>query len=964
MRQSLLHINLHIRQLLFVGMFFLATVLQAQISGTVFRDYNGNGTRETAAPTIEPGVPNVVVNAYNASNSLIATATTTAAGTYSIPFTVAVRIEFVLPSSSGICVNNVEDYSSFGANGSNIRFVSASTSTLNYAINSPDDYINTTNPNVYLPQFVAGDPLGGGDAGTNFGFKGHPFTLAGNPITSTLNLAASQIGATWGVAYSKQAGKIFTSAFLKRHVGLGPMGSGGIYLLTPTATSFTVTQFYDMDAAGNRTCAGAGAPAYGDGTSFNIVGDTTLTYLGAIDTASGAPVGLGVIGVNGAGGRNLSATINVDSYDPAAFGQVGKVGLGDIEISDDGQYLFVMNLYDRKLYRLTLNNAANPTSVTFVASYSLPTVSVTNGILRPFAVKYHRGKVYVGAVASGENGGQNIVPNGATDLYSYVFELNNPTGAASFNNTPVISYPLNYRKGYTINNSITQWYPWAKATTRLFDVGGEKGYPTPLLTNIDFTDNGDMIMDFTDRSGHQWGYYNFRDLRNTTTQVQLDLGGDILIAGLNCGTGTFTLESNGSYSSNGTTRTSAGAGNNEGPGGGEFFYMDYPPDQYHHETSQGALAILPGSQNAIVTVMDPASPFSGGTAHFSTIDGTSSVLANIYLDSQNGAFSKANGLGDIEMAGTEAPLEIGNRVWTDADGDGIQDAGENGIGNVTVELYADFNTDNQPDGAVLATTTTNTTAGDLLGTWYFNATNVIDGDPTLGGNQAGIQKGKNYLVRIGNTTWAAGVGLGNLSNLFVTSPNIIGAGQADLSDNDATLVSNIPQISTIQINAAGQNNHSFDFGFAPRGSVGNYVWLDENGNGLQDEPANKGINGINVQLWSAGANGVIGGGDDVQIGTTIQTANDGLGNPGYYNFIITNNDNYYVKFPTTSGIHIPTTQNTAAGVNGNSDITAATGNSPVFAINISGVGVAKDNATIDAGYTCPNGCLNVGVTKK
>lgn len=963
MTQSLLIINLHIRQFLVASMFFLPLLLQAQISGTVFRDYNGNGTRETAAPTIEPGAPNIVVNAYNASNNLIATTTSAADGTYTLPFTVPVRIEFVLPTSIGICVNNVEDFSSFGQNGSNIRFVNAATTGLDYAINSPDDYINTTDPNVFIPQFVSGDPLGGATSGINSGFRGHPYSLAGNPITSTMNVAASEIGATWGVAYSKQAGKIFTSAFLKRHTGLGPMGSGGIYLLTPTDTTFTVTQFYDMDAAGNRTRAAAGAPAYGNASSFNIIGDTSLTYLGAIDPASGAPEGLGVVGVNGVGGRDLPADINIDNYDPAAFGQVGKVGLGDIEISDDGLYLFVMNLYDRKLYRLTLNNAANPTSVTAVTSYGLPSVTVNNGVLRPFAVKYHRGKVYVGAVTSGENGGQNIV-GGATDLYSYVFELNNPTGAASFNSSPVITYPLNYEKGYTISGNITQWYPWAKATNGLFNVAGEQGYPTPMLTNIDFTDDGAMIMDFTDRSGHQWGYYSFRDLSTTTDQVLLDIGGDILIAGWDCGTSTYSLESAGSYTANGTTYTSAATANNEGPGGGEFFYMDYPPDQYHHETSQGALAILPGSQKAIVTVMDPASPFSGGTAHFSTIDGISSVLANMYLDTLNGAFSKANGLGDIEMAGTEAPIEIGNRVWNDADGDGIQDAGENGISDVTIELYADFNIDNQPDGTVLATTTTNSTAGDVLGTWYFNAANVTDGDPSVGGNQAGIQKGKNYLVRIGNTTWAAGVGLGNLSNLFVTSPNIIGVGQADLSDNDATLISNIPQVSTIQINAAGQNNHSYDFGFAPRGSVGNYVWLDENGNGLQDEAASNGINGVNVQLWSAGANGAIGGGDDVQIGTTIQTANDGLGNPGYYNFVITSTGTYYVKFPLTSGIYIPTTQNTAAGINGNSDISAGTGNSPVFVIDISGTGVAKDNPTIDAGYTCPNGCLNVNVTKK
>lgn len=90
-----------------------------------------------------------------------------------------------------------------------------------------------------------------------------------------------------------------------------------------------------MDANGHRTRAGAGAPAYGNSSSFQISGpnNNLITYLGPTDPASGAPEGLGVVGVNGAGGRDLPAVATDASYDPAAFGQVGKVGLGGIDIS-------------------------------------------------------------------------------------------------------------------------------------------------------------------------------------------------------------------------------------------------------------------------------------------------------------------------------------------------------------------------------------------------------------------------------------------------------------------------------------------------------------------------------------------------------------------------------------------------------------------------------------------------------
>lgn len=90
--------------------------------------------------------------------------------------------------------------------------------------------------------------------------------------------------------------------------------------------------------------------AYGNGSSFTV--DATgqqVTYNGTID-ASGSPCGLGVVGTNSTE-RQLPINIgNFPSYDPAAFDQVGKVGIGDIDFSDDGRYLFVTNLYTQKYF--------------------------------------------------------------------------------------------------------------------------------------------------------------------------------------------------------------------------------------------------------------------------------------------------------------------------------------------------------------------------------------------------------------------------------------------------------------------------------------------------------------------------------------------------------------------------------------------------------------------------------------
>jgi hypothetical protein len=58
-----------------------------------------------------------------------------------------------------------------------------------------------------------------------------------------------------------------------------------------------------------------------------------------------------------------------------------------------------------------------------------------------------------------------------------------------------------------------------------------------------------------------------------------------------------------------------------------------------------------------------------------------------YRGNPDGIFAKANGLGDIELSGIEAPIEIGNRIWKDTDKDGIQDADELGVDGVEIELY-------------------------------------------------------------------------------------------------------------------------------------------------------------------------------------------------------------------------------------------------------------------------------------
>ena len=74
---------------------------------------------------------------------------------------------------------------------------------------------------------------------------------------------------------------------------------------------------------------------------------------------------------------------------------------------------------------------------------------------------------------------------------------------------------------------------------------------------------------------------------------------------------------------------------------------------------------------------------------------------------------------DTVDAGFYRPAALGDRVWSDTDADGQQDAGEPGVAGVTVELYKCVN--NLPVGAVLATDVTDANGN-------YNFTGLMPGD--------------------------------------------------------------------------------------------------------------------------------------------------------------------------------------------------------------------------------------------
>ncbi|HRF47898.1 MAG TPA: SdrD B-like domain-containing protein [Anaerolineales bacterium] len=169
---------------------------------------------------------------------------------------------------------------------------------------------------------------------------------------------------------------------------------------------------------------------------------------------------------------------------------------------------------------------------------------------------------------------------------------------------------------------------------------------------------------------------------------------------------------------------------------------------------------------------------------------------------------------------TPTPINVGNFIWDDLDGDGRQDAGEPGLAGVQVQLW------NAAKSTLYGATTTNASG-------IYTLVAPVPGD---------------YRVRV---ILPAGA--------FFTGKDL--AGGDDLLDSDINsggLDAGFTDVYTFASNLISIT--SIDGGIIPFKTptptrtptpinLGNFVWHDTNANGIQDagEP---GVAGVIVQLWS------------------------------------------------------------------------------------------------------------------
>jgi len=163
---------------------------------------------------------------------------------------------------------------------------------------------------------------------------------------------------------------------------------------------------------------------------------------------------------------------------------------------------------------------------------------------------------------------------------------------------------------------------------------------------------------------------------------------------------------------------------------------------------------------------------------------------------------------DIASVKTWTPATIGDTVWHDENRDGTQNSGEIGIPNVTLRLYLDDGDsvfEGGSDDVLQATVTTDSNA-----TANYLFSHLFPG---------------SYWVDVDQSTLPAG--------MVKTGGN--------------------PEPELISV-AEGDHYLDADYGYDDNAALGDFVWEDANGNGVQDAGETTGIPGVSITVRDAAHN--------------------------------------------------------------------------------------------------------------
>jgi hypothetical protein len=923
---------------------------------------------------VEPGINITVTDRLGATW----TGTSGANGTFSISVvaadTAAVRVEMSIPASKSFLVPGPKGLKSFG----NVQFVTLSTASavnMHFSVANPAEYCKHDSSAVLrliTPCWKFGDqkwPIPTSGPAPLSVLNSLPFDTPHSTYTSPPGViseaTSNQIGTTFGLAWDPYRANLFAASYMRRHAGFGPNGTGAIYKVSGPGTGSKVVSVYaDLNAL------------FGAGTAGVDPHPTTGTNCSGAQVYNPAVHAAPITTCEAAWGHDVS------SYD-----KVGKISLGDMDISEDGTYLYVVNMADKKIYRMSASTP--PAAAADVTRVDIPlAASGTAGLYkcaaadsRPMALTIHDGVGYVGVTCSQESG------SGASDSRAYVYQFD-PV-AMTFTAAPALQFKwdqawYNYRNGAA---GFTAWTStWVDRTTGPLGDGTHNHSAQPIISTIAFDDQ-DMLVGVRNRFHDQIGEATF-DLTGTETTrtspssydggsivrscpsagkwaAEGDAAGSPAFAEANCTGGyrhwtTIGTEAVTTYSSN--SLYSFNTQNTEGPmvllQGSQSRRADlYTDGTRHTDLNGGKLVYTAGDPNgsswaAGIATINPnlgynttngATNATTGYASGST-DGSNFAIYNGagYSDFvvPPADMGKSNGLGDLEVLCLFAPIDIGDRVWQDSNNDGLQQADEPGLANITVQLMA--------GSSPLVTIETDTNGNYLFssraGTTTANAAYAVTG------LNAGSTTAWSVKVDTADPQLCAGCHLATRN-----------AGTNGRVDSDGLPTG---MTSSFLFTTSYSQSFDFDFGFCTTVAcnagvlyaIGDTVFNDTNANGTKDT-GEIGTSGITVELLNSSSLAVLAG--------PITTSSS-----GGYKFDNLVAGTYKIRFSSLPSGSTWTTQTVGSdqAIDSNPDattgitatITLATSGNPNQRAAVSGDGVTATqiDPSIDAGVRPPTSSVS------
>lgn len=725
----------------------------------------------------------------------------------------------------------------------------------------PDGNPNSVSGKVWTACFVDGartDTTGAQDVlvGANYDATGwnpsNPDTDFGGSLDVEHIGTRLQLGSVWGVAYDEWDGLLFASAVVKRHADLGVEGPDGLYWFEVGSDGTNLSG----QSIGLDSLSPADAPSFGDDPpSCPLAEDGTYDYtnFSVAASARGRVWDCRDLSLSAGGER---------TYDWWAYDRSGRFGIGDIDVTPDGNRLLVMNATADTVFVYDITSGRP----VYVRHITIDDPGCSGGVFEAWATTaIDAVEAYIGVTCTAADSGA------VADLTSHVVSLDIETGEQT--SVAAANYDYVHGPGWSSEPGplAGAFQPWLAPVgtdllPRLPPVAEAAGivfrpsenayaystgwdYHQPLLSDIEVDPfDGSLVLAVSDRWALMTGVFNC-DLDPGTGGCGFEFPapppgdydgqpGDDPVTGYNSGiigyvAGDLLRMCNTTNDPDAPTYVlEGGLGCDPAPfspsfeppfGGGpagttEWYWNDQAfvskqTENAHPEAAQGAVYIGDRRSDVVYTAMNPTDTFGAGLSWDSNSNGAHRNALQFYrtdLASRDGTGFKGASLGDVE--GCSIPIEVGNSVWFDSNVNGIRDPGEPPIAGMTVDLR-----DTATDEVIASV------ISDDSGDYYFSTAD-------------GVQPNSGYAFEF------------SVSELTVTDD--LGVSRTDLRETlvDASITDDLDSDVVggrivFSTKAPGQNDHTLDAGFGPKSELPDSVGLEN-----REAPASLGSTVENPEL--------------------------------------------------------------------------------------------------------------------